>query len=115
MIEIKDNEDFNRAFQTPESFKNELREYCQTISAGLDTKSARELSIHKIGSPVLQLLVQFEGLVDRERTFGILYFVKIWKAKILLKNHLLNIYYLIQLDLISWNLLLKMMVLVLNI
>lgn len=81
MIEIKDNEDFNRAFQTPESFKNELREYCQTISAGLDTKSARELSIHKIGSPVLQLLVQFEGLVDRERTFWHLIFCKDLEGK----------------------------------
>ncbi|KAL6453652.1 NOP9 Nucleolar protein 9 [Candida maltosa Xu316] len=76
MIEIKDNEDFNRSFQTPPSFKNELREYCQTIAAALDTKTARELSIHKIGSPVLQLLIQVEGLVDRERTFWHLIFCK---------------------------------------
>ncbi|RCK60322.1 Nucleolar protein 9 [Candida viswanathii] len=81
MIEIKDNDDFNRAFQTPESFKNELREYCQTIAAGLDTKVARELSIHKIGSPVVQLLVQFEGLVDRERTFWHLIFRKDLEGK----------------------------------
>lgn len=81
MIEIKDNEDFNRAFQTPESFKNELREFCQTIVAGLDTKSARALSIHKIGSPVLQLLVQFEGLVDRERSFWHLIFCKDLEGK----------------------------------
>lgn len=81
MIEIKDNEDFDRAFQTPQSFKNELREYCQTIIAGLDTKLARELSIHKIGSPVLQLLIQVEGLVDRERSFWHLIFAKDLEGK----------------------------------
>ena len=79
MIEIKDNEDFDRAFQTPQSFKNELREYCQTIFAGLDTKLARELSIHKIGSPVLQLLIQVG--VGCERSFWHLIFAKDLEGK----------------------------------
>ncbi|KAI5953405.1 NOP9 [Candida jiufengensis] len=76
MIEIKDNEDFNRSFQTPESFKVELREYFQIIIKDLDTKKARELAIHKIASPVIQLIIQVEGLVDRERTMWHLIFAK---------------------------------------
>ncbi|KAG7661290.1 NOP9 [[Candida] subhashii] len=76
MIEIKDNEDFNRAFQTPSSFKNELRNCCQSISKSLETQRARELAIHKVASPVLQLIIQVEGLVDRERTFWHLVFCK---------------------------------------
>lgn len=76
MIEIKDNEDFNRAFQTPLSFKDELRDYFQDLTKDLDTKKARELSIHKIASPVMQLVIQLEGLVDRERTMWHLIFAK---------------------------------------
>ena len=41
MIEIKIMKILIVLFQTPQSFKNELREYCQTIIAGLDTKLAR--------------------------------------------------------------------------
>lgn len=76
MIEIKDNEDFNRAFQTPLSFKDELRDYFQDLTKDLDTKKAPELSIHKIASPVMQLVIQLEGLVDRERTMWHLIFAK---------------------------------------
>lgn len=68
MIDIKDNDDFNRAFQVPPSFKDELKSVHTTICAGLDTKSARELVIHKIASPVLQLMIRVEGIIDRERT-----------------------------------------------
>ncbi|KAI5960364.1 NOP9 [Candida pseudojiufengensis] len=76
MIEIKDNEDFNRSFQVPESFKTELRDYFQIITKDLDSKKAREFAIHKIASPVIQLIIQVEGLVDRERTIWHLIFAK---------------------------------------
>ncbi|WLF77947.1 Nucleolar protein 9 [Lodderomyces elongisporus] len=82
MIEIKDNEDFDRAYQTPPSFKNELREYIQIITKDLDTKRARELSIHKVASPVLQLIIRVEGLVDRERTLWHLVFAKQSEEKV---------------------------------
>lgn len=36
----------------------------------------RELAIHKIASPVLQLIIQVEGLFDKERTFWHLIFAK---------------------------------------
>lgn len=67
MIDIKDNEDFNKSFQTPTSFRDELAKFINTIRKTLDLKKAREYSIDKVASPVLQLLIQVEGLVDRER------------------------------------------------
>ncbi|ABN67450.1 predicted protein [Scheffersomyces stipitis CBS 6054] len=76
MIEIKDNQDFNKSFQTPSSFKIQLRELCNSVSNNQNSKRMRELAIHKIASPVLQLLIQVEGLVDRDRTFWHLIFLK---------------------------------------
>ncbi|KAK6456248.1 armadillo-type protein [Scheffersomyces xylosifermentans] len=76
MIEIKDNDDFNKSFQTPSSFKNQLRELCNELSKNQDTKRMREYAIHKVASPVLQLLIGVEGLVDRDRTFWHLIFLK---------------------------------------
>ncbi|RLV94266.1 Nucleolar protein [Spathaspora sp. JA1] len=76
MIEIKDNQDFNNSYQTPTSFKSQLRELITSISSTLDMKRTRELCIDKVASPVLQLLVQVEGLVDRERTIWHLIFCK---------------------------------------
>jgi nucleolar protein 9 len=76
MIEIKDNADYGRAFQTPSSFKEELKQFLDSIRARLDTKKAREMAIDKIGSPVLQLLILVEGLVDRERQIWHLVFDK---------------------------------------
>lgn len=67
MIDIKDNEDFNRAFQTPPSFKDELKKLITEISSKLEPESARSLAIHKIASPVLQLIIKVEGIFDRER------------------------------------------------
>lgn len=75
MIEIKDNDDFNRAFQTPPSFRDELRKICNSLSAKQDMKRMRELAIHKVASPVLQLIIQVEGIVDKERTFWHLIFL----------------------------------------
>ncbi|CUM67823.1 uncharacterized protein PRCAT00005530001 [Priceomyces carsonii] len=74
MIEIKDNDDFNRSFQTPASFKDQLKDICSISIQGQDTKHIRELAIHKVGSPVLQLLVQVEGIVDKERKIWFLLF-----------------------------------------
>lgn len=67
MIEIKDNEDFNRAYQVPPSFKDELKRIIGAVTAPLDTRAARELAIHKIASPVLQLILRVEGIFDRDR------------------------------------------------
>lgn len=75
MIEIKDNSDFNRAFEVPPSFKDELRKVVKGATAGWDTKKAREMSIHKIASPVLQLIIRVEGIVDRDRSLWHLIFL----------------------------------------
>lgn len=75
MIEIKDNDDFNRSFQTPPSFKDQLRKLCNSLSSKGDMKHMRELAINKVASPVLQLLIQVEGIVDKERTFWHLIFL----------------------------------------
>lgn len=68
MIEIKDTDDFNRSFQVPPSFKSELREILTSLTSNQKTKKMRELAVHKVASPVLQLAIQVEGIVDRERT-----------------------------------------------
>lgn len=75
MIEIKDNEDFDRSFETPPSFKVELKNVCEAVSDKQGMKQMRELSIHKIASPVIQLIIQVEGLVDKERTVWHLVFL----------------------------------------
>lgn len=75
MIEIKDNDDFNRAFETPPSFKDELRKIIMAVTMHLDTKKARELAVHKIASPVLQLIIRVEGMVDRDRKLWHLIFL----------------------------------------
>lgn len=91
MIEIKDNEDFNKVYKTPDSFKIELKEIlsllykyftngvsiglkdCSNISLTSITK-AREMCIDKIASPVLQLIIQIEGIFDRNRSYWNLIF-----------------------------------------
>lgn len=67
MIEIKDNDDFNRSFQVPPSFKAQLQSLIEVVSASLDSKVARELAIHKVASPVLQLVIRVEGIFDKDR------------------------------------------------
>ncbi|KAK6204919.1 armadillo-type protein [Scheffersomyces amazonensis] len=76
MIEIKDNQDFNRSFQVPSSFKNEIKSICYEARKNQDTKKMRALAVHKIASPVLQLLIQVEGIVDKEREIWHLIFNK---------------------------------------
>ncbi|KAK6462148.1 armadillo-type protein [Scheffersomyces coipomensis] len=76
MIEIKDNDDFNKSFQVPPSFKSELRSICQQVRYNQDTRKMREFAAHKVASPVLQLLIQVEGIVDKEREVWHLLFNK---------------------------------------
>lgn len=68
MIEIKDSEDYKKKFQVPSSFKDELREVLKEITKGETSESLRELAIESIASPLIQLLIQLEGIVDRDRT-----------------------------------------------
>lgn len=75
MIEIKDNDDFNRAFQVPPSFKEQLHSIVTSVTSKLDSKSARELAIHKVASPVVQLIIRIEGIFDRDRTVWHLLFL----------------------------------------
>lgn len=60
MISIKDNEDFERSYQVPASFKELLWGLIGELRRGIDTTRAREMAIHKVSSPVIQLIIQFE-------------------------------------------------------
>lgn len=75
MIEIKDFDHFNRAYQVPASFKNELKHICNEITKDQTLNSMRQLAVHKIASPVIQLLIQVEGIIDRERAVWHLIFL----------------------------------------
>ncbi|CCK71649.1 RNA-binding RNA processing protein NOP9 KNAG_0H02345 [Huiozyma naganishii CBS 8797] len=87
MIELGDNEDFNRTYQTPESFKGQLRDLITTLygsfTNGAQSKADvttsmvtkfRELCVDKVASPVVQLIIQVEGIFDRDRSFWRLVF-----------------------------------------
>lgn len=87
MIDIKDSEDFDKLYQTPESFKLELREIVGVLyadfSAGAKSRSDisptlitkfREYCVDKVASPVIQLIIQVEGIFDRDRSFWRLVF-----------------------------------------
>ncbi|SCV05516.1 LANO_0H09208g1_1 [Lachancea nothofagi CBS 11611] len=91
MIDIKDNEDFNKTYKTPDSFKVQLREMLsslyRSLTGGAELGSSnfknismthitktRELCIDAIASPVLQLIIQVEGIFDRDRSFWHLIF-----------------------------------------
>ncbi|ODV86249.1 hypothetical protein CANARDRAFT_27502 [[Candida] arabinofermentans NRRL YB-2248] len=76
MIDIKDNEDYKRAYQIPSAFKEELSDVLRIMIRGQDSASLRELAIDKISSPVLQMLIQLEGLVDKDRAFWCMTFAK---------------------------------------
>lgn len=75
MIEIKDNEIFNKAFQVPPSFKSEIEKFQKQLLKNKDTKEMRLLAIDKVASPVLQLILQVEGIVDKERSLFHLIFL----------------------------------------
>ncbi|CAI4043786.1 RNA-binding RNA processing protein NOP9 SKDI_10G1990 [Saccharomyces kudriavzevii IFO 1802] len=87
MIDIKDNDDFNKVYQTPESFKSELRDMITTLYKGFTNGSEsrsvvsqsiitkfREYCVDKVASPVIQLIIQVEGIFDRDRSFWRLVF-----------------------------------------
>ncbi|EDO18486.1 hypothetical protein Kpol_1032p83 [Vanderwaltozyma polyspora DSM 70294] len=87
MIDIKDNDDFNKVYQTPESFKLELREMLTSLykqyTHNADSRSDisptditkfRELCVDKVASPVIQLIIQIEGIFDRDRAYWRLVF-----------------------------------------
>lgn len=91
MIEIKDNDNYNRVFKTPDSFKVSLRSMLSEIYTGFthgvpqgaqyfsevsiaDIMKFREVCVDKIGSPVVQLIIQVEGIFDRDRSFWHLVF-----------------------------------------
>lgn len=87
MVDLKDNEDFNKTYQTPESFKIKLREMLNSLykefTNGVTNRSEinpavitkiREICCDKVGSPVIQLIIQVEGIFDRDRSFWRLIF-----------------------------------------
>lgn len=91
MIDIKDNENYNKVYKTPDSFKVALRsmvakiyqEFTHGVEQGsqnfsnvspTDVTKFRELCVDKIGSPVIQLIIQVEGIFDRDRSFWNLIF-----------------------------------------
>ncbi|KAH3899340.1 RNA-binding RNA processing protein NOP9 SCDLUD_004779 [Saccharomycodes ludwigii] len=86
MIDLKDNDDFNKTYQTPDSFKLELKEIFQKLYFDFTSKDNsvtstnitkfRELCVDKIASPVIQLIIQTEGIFDRDRKFWFLIFSK---------------------------------------
>ncbi|CAN6650218.1 nucleolar protein 9 [Trichomonascus vanleenenianus] len=67
MISIKDNSEFEKAYQIPSSFEDSLKEVLEAFAEALDTTKAREMAIHKVSSPVLQLLVQVEYTTTSEK------------------------------------------------
>lgn len=82
MIDLKDNDDFNKTYQTPESFKLQLREMItrlyKELTGNVETRAEvsvaaltkfREYCVDKIASPVIQLIIQVEGIFDRDRSF----------------------------------------------
>ncbi|SMN20622.1 similar to Saccharomyces cerevisiae YJL010C NOP9 Essential subunit of U3-containing 90S preribosome involved in production of 18S rRNA and assembly of small ribosomal subunit [Maudiozyma saulgeensis] len=87
MIDIKDNDEFNKTYQTPESFKLELRalvsglykSFTGDVASRSDVSPStitkfRELCVDKVASPVIQLIIQVEGIFDRDRSFWRLIF-----------------------------------------
>lgn len=87
MIDIKDTDEFDKAYKTPESFKIELKEilstYYQRLTNGASSRADvsmthvtkfRELCIDKVASPTIQLIIQVEGIFDRDRSFWRLVF-----------------------------------------
>lgn len=75
MIDIKDNDEFSRDFETPPSFKEELSKIHHCIISNETMQHMRELAIHKIASPVIQILIQTEGLIDKHRSVWHLIFL----------------------------------------
>lgn len=60
MIYIKDNHEFEKSYQVPQSFLQALESLINDLANSLDTTSVREMAVNKIASPVVQLIVQVE-------------------------------------------------------
>lgn len=60
MIEIGDSDEFGKSYQVPSSFASALGELSKDVIRELDTTSAREMAIDKVGSPLAQLLIMLE-------------------------------------------------------
>lgn len=82
MIDIKDTDEFNKVYQTPESFKTALRDVLTTLYKSFTNNAEsrsditqtiitkfREFCVDKVASPVIQLLIQVEGIFDRDRSY----------------------------------------------
>lgn len=59
-IAINENDDYARAYTVPSDFLDAVTKALQDISAGFTVDSAREASIDKITSPVMQVVVALE-------------------------------------------------------
>lgn len=69
MIEIRDTEDFSKAHQTPPLFRPALQALLEALLADQTRTSVRELASDPVASPVLQLVILVEGMVDKQRRF----------------------------------------------
>lgn len=67
MISIKDNDEFKKAYQIPDSFKKELQQEILQIFDNLDDEELKKMAIHKISSPVIQILIQAESQTTSEK------------------------------------------------
>ncbi|VEU21032.1 DEKNAAC101918 [Brettanomyces naardenensis] len=76
MVEIEDNEDYERSFQIPSTFQDVLGPMLNGMMEGETTESLRETAINAVASPVLQLLIQLEGMVNRDRPFWTMTFAR---------------------------------------
>ncbi|AAS51273.2 ACR046Wp [Eremothecium gossypii ATCC 10895] len=90
MVDLKDNADFDRTYRTPDSFKLELKgilvmlykQFTNGIEPGTKHSEVniacvtkfREYCVDKVASPVIQLIIQVEGIFDRDRSFWNLVF-----------------------------------------
>ncbi|ODV57889.1 RNA-binding RNA processing protein NOP9 [Ascoidea rubescens DSM 1968] len=68
MIEIKDNEDFSKNYQVPSTFKFELKKTILNLTQGLSITKLRQLSIDKVSSPVIQIIIKVESIYDKNKT-----------------------------------------------
>ena len=82
MVNLKGSEISEKGYQTPNSFKQELKEMLKALYADFTNNAPsrtdiststvikfRELCVDKIASPVIQLIFQVEGIFDRDRSF----------------------------------------------
>lgn len=74
MVELQDTEDYKRSFQIPSSFGQSLSLIVEILIRTENKESLRETAIDAVASPVVQLLIELEGKVSRNRPFWTLTF-----------------------------------------